>query len=99
MPQTSQLEILKSKLSGELHYDALLTSIYATDASVYRQLPTAVAFPKTKEDIKHLIQFAKTQKTSPYHMMNPTHIPNTSQCAYEYMIDVPFSCAQHGPSI
>ena len=64
MPQTSQLEILKSKLSGELHYDALLTSIYATDASVYRQLPTAVAFPKTKEDIKHLIQFAKTQKTS-----------------------------------
>ena len=64
MPQTSQLEILKSKLSGEIHYDALLTSIYATDASVYRQLPTAVAFPKTKEDIKHLIQFAKTQKTS-----------------------------------
>ena len=64
MPQTSQLKTLKSKLSGELHYDALLTSIYATDASVYRQLPMAVAFPKTKEDIKHLIEFTKTHKTS-----------------------------------
>lgn len=64
MPHSLQLETLKSKLSGELHYDALLTSIYATDASVYRQLPMAVAFPKTKEDIKHLILFAKTHKTS-----------------------------------
>ena len=64
MPYKSQLETLKSQLSGDLHYDALLTSIYATDASVYRQLPVAVAFPKTKEDIKQLIQFAKTQKTS-----------------------------------
>src|SRR5690606_842651 len=64
MVQTSHLDILKSQLSGELHYDALLKSIYATDASVYRQLPIAVAFPKSKEDIKYLIQFAKTHKTS-----------------------------------
>lgn len=64
MPQHIQLESLKSKFSGELHYDELLTSIYSTDASVYRQLPLAVAFPKDIEDIKILIEFAKTYKTS-----------------------------------
>ncbi|MCB0445273.1 MAG: FAD-binding oxidoreductase, partial [Gelidibacter sp.] len=35
-----------------------------TDASVYRKLPLAVAYPKTKDDIKQLITFAKTNKTS-----------------------------------
>uniref|UniRef100_UPI0040498017 FAD-binding and (Fe-S)-binding domain-containing protein n=1 Tax=Gelidibacter sp. TaxID=2018083 RepID=UPI0040498017 len=64
MVQTSHLEILKSQLAGELHFDALLKSIYATDASVYRQLPLAVAFPKTKDDIKALIQFARNHQTS-----------------------------------
>lgn len=49
---------------GELHYDDLLKSIYATDASVYRMLPLAVAYPKNKEDIKILISFAKQYKTS-----------------------------------
>nr|WP_246041112.1 FAD-binding and (Fe-S)-binding domain-containing protein [Flavivirga rizhaonensis] len=55
---------LKDKLSGELYYDDLIKSIYATDASVYRILPLAVAYPKDKEDIKLLITFAKTHKTS-----------------------------------
>lgn len=55
---------LKSKLSGELFHDDLIKSLYATDASVYRMLPLAVAYPKNKEDIKLLIEFAKDQKTS-----------------------------------
>ncbi|WP_408611490.1 FAD-binding and (Fe-S)-binding domain-containing protein [Flavivirga abyssicola] len=55
---------LKDKLSGELYYDDLIKSIYATDASVYRILPLAVAYPKDKEDIRLLITFAKTHKTS-----------------------------------
>src|SRR5690606_5926933 len=32
--------------------------LYATDASVYRKLPTAVAFPKDAADIKVLVNFA-----------------------------------------
>lgn len=64
MSQVLELEILKSKLSGELHYDDLLKSLYATDASVYRQLPLAVAYPKTTADIQLLIQFAKEHHTS-----------------------------------
>ena len=60
----SDLQALSEKLSGELFYDNLTTSIYATDASVYRMLPLAVAYPKNNTDIKHLITFAKTYKTT-----------------------------------
>lgn len=38
--------------------------IYATDASIYRELPLGVAYPKTKEDILQLIQFAKAHQLS-----------------------------------
>ena len=41
-----------------------MRKLYATDASVYRKLPLAVALPKNKADIKLLITFAKTNKTS-----------------------------------
>ncbi len=58
------LRDLELSMDGELYYDTLLKALYATDASVYRILPLAVAYPKTKEDIKRLISFAKTHKTS-----------------------------------
>ena len=38
--------------------------LYATDASAYREMPLAVCIPKTKDDIKQLIQFAVANKTS-----------------------------------
>ena len=59
-----QLQKLAEKLSGELHYDDLMKRLYATDASVYRMLPLAVALPKTKTDIKLLIEFAHKNGTS-----------------------------------
>ena len=59
-----ELESLKSKLDGELHFNDLMRKLYATDASVYRKLPLAVALPKSKADIKLLIDFAKNHKTS-----------------------------------
>ncbi len=55
---------LKSKLSGNLYDDDLIKSIYATDASVYRMLPLAVAYPRHIDDIKILIEFANTNKTA-----------------------------------
>ncbi|WP_282122288.1 FAD-binding and (Fe-S)-binding domain-containing protein [Algibacter mikhailovii] len=58
------INILKSTFSGELFFDNLSKSIYATDASVYRKLPLGVAYPKNENDIKLLIQFAKANKTS-----------------------------------
>jgi FAD/FMN-containing dehydrogenase/Fe-S oxidoreductase len=64
MISNSQLHILASKLVGKLHFDDLMKTLYATDASVYRMLPLAVAIPRTKDDIKCLIEFAKKNKTS-----------------------------------
>ncbi|RKS53123.1 FAD/FMN-containing dehydrogenase [Gillisia mitskevichiae] len=49
---------LQKALAGELLMDDLHKSIYATDASVYREIPLAVSYPKNKEDIKLLIEFA-----------------------------------------
>lgn len=57
------LQELSQKLSGELFYDDTMRILYATDASAYRELPLAVAFPKTEGDIKELIAFAKANKT------------------------------------
>ena len=56
------LEQLKSNLEGELHYDKLTQALYATDASVYRKRPLAVAYPKTDSDIQKLIRFAASHK-------------------------------------
>lgn len=52
------LQQLKSSLQGELFFDDLYKSLYATDASVYRKIPTAVAYPKNSLDIQELIGFA-----------------------------------------
>lgn len=63
-PNTKSLKSLSKQLEGTLHYDDLMKTLYATDASVYRMLPLAVAYPKNKEDIKKLIYFAKEYKTT-----------------------------------
>ena len=59
-----QLEKLKNALEGEFHTDKFMQTIYATDASVYREIPLAVAFPKTKDDLRKLIHFALQNKTT-----------------------------------
>ncbi len=58
------LEILKKKLKGELYFDETYKIIYSTDASVYKEKPVAVVYPKDKDDIRQLIFFAKENKTS-----------------------------------
>jgi FAD/FMN-containing dehydrogenase len=59
-----KLRQLEQQLEGELFYDITMRTLYATDASAYREMPLAVAIPKTIEDLKLLIQFARNQKTS-----------------------------------
>ena len=58
------LKNLEKNIEGELHYSDLMKRLYATDASVYRLLPLAVAFPKSKNDIKRLLDFAFKNSTS-----------------------------------
>ena len=59
-----QLKALSNALEGDLFYDKMMKTLYATDASSYREMPLAVAIPKTKQDISLLIQFASTHQTS-----------------------------------
>ena len=59
-----KLEVLSKSLKGELHTNSLWRSIFATDASVYRSLPLAVAYPKDNDDLKQLITFANENSTS-----------------------------------
>ncbi len=56
------LRTLESQMEGELHSDRLNRAIYATDGSIYRKWPLAVAKPKSKEDLRLLIQFARTHR-------------------------------------
>src|ERR1700712_1208620 len=59
-----QLQELASQLQGELYFDTTMRTLYATDASAYREMPLAVAIPKSIEDIKRLIAYARKNHTS-----------------------------------
>lgn len=64
MTNPAILSQLANQLEGELHYNTVMRTLYATDASAYREMPQAVALPKTIEDIRKLINFARENKTS-----------------------------------
>lgn len=53
---------LKDQLEGEVNLDNLHLTIYATDASVYRERPLAVCFPKNENDLEKLVLFAHKNK-------------------------------------
>lgn len=52
------LQKIKEKFNGEILLDELSKIVYSTDASVYREKPFAVAVPKTKDDVKLIINFS-----------------------------------------
>lgn len=59
-----RLQKLSEELEGKLYLDDAIRTLYATDASAYREMPLAVAIPSTVEDLKKLIVFAREEKTS-----------------------------------
>src|SRR5690242_11618642 len=59
-----KLQQLAQTLEGEFYTDDAMRILYATDASAYREIPLAVAIPKSIDDIKKLIAFAHQNKTS-----------------------------------
>jgi len=59
-----RLDELAGTFEGELYDDETMRILYATDASAYREMPLAVAVPRTENDIKKLIAFAREHKTS-----------------------------------
>ena len=61
---SSLLETLGKSLEGDIKYDKVTTTIYATDASVYKEEPTAVTWPKSASDIRKILAFARQEKTN-----------------------------------
>lgn len=59
-----KLIALKESLVGDLYVDDTMRTLYATDASAYREIPLAVAIPQTEEDLTKLIAFARENQTS-----------------------------------
>ncbi|MPR34584.1 FAD-binding and (Fe-S)-binding domain-containing protein [Salmonirosea aquatica] len=53
------LDSLARQLDGDLFRDSTLRTLYATDASAYREMPLAVAIPRTPDDLVRLIRFAR----------------------------------------
>ena len=49
---------LAGVFEGELRFDALSRSIYATDASLYQMTPLGVAFPRHRDDVISLARYA-----------------------------------------
>jgi FAD/FMN-containing dehydrogenase/Fe-S oxidoreductase len=58
------LKGLAAELDGEFYFDNTMRTLYATDASAYREMPLAVAMPASTDDIKKLIDFASRNNTS-----------------------------------
>ncbi|MEM9324080.1 MAG: FAD-linked oxidase C-terminal domain-containing protein [Bacteroidota bacterium] len=51
-------------LEGEFLTGSAVRKLYATDASAYREIPKAVAIPKSEEDLVRLVEYARAAKTS-----------------------------------
>ena len=58
------LDILKNDLEGDLKYDPITLTIYSTDASVYKEKPLAVVWPRNISDLRKIVSFANREKTS-----------------------------------
>jgi FAD/FMN-containing dehydrogenase/Fe-S oxidoreductase len=63
-PSLTDFRRLAGELEGALYFDATMRTLYATDASVYREMPQAVAVPKNEGDISMLVRFARERGTS-----------------------------------
>ncbi len=60
----ASLAQLARELQGEFYDDETTRILYATDASAYREMPLAVAIPRTVEDLQKLIAYAREHKTN-----------------------------------
>ena len=57
------LDNLAESLDGDLKHDVITKAIYSTDASVYKEKPIAVIWPKGISDIRKVLSFAAREKT------------------------------------
>jgi FAD/FMN-containing dehydrogenase/Fe-S oxidoreductase len=58
----AKLNSLKETLEGDIKYDLITKTIYATDASDYKEQPVAVAWPKGVSDLRKILSFSSEEK-------------------------------------
>jgi len=58
-PDAVLLKELREAISGEVLADETRRGIYATDASIYQQMPLAVAVPKSRDDVRAIVRIAR----------------------------------------
>ncbi|MBO0949908.1 FAD-binding and (Fe-S)-binding domain-containing protein [Fibrella forsythiae] len=64
MTRTASSLVPPPGFEGDFFTDSTLRTLYATDASAYREMPLAVTMPKSVADLKALIKLAHEQKVS-----------------------------------
>src|SRR5664280_2127329 len=60
--QIRNIQSLTGKLKGDLYTDTATLLMYSTDASAYREVPLAVVRAKDVDDLKVLIDFARSEQ-------------------------------------
>jgi len=60
----NKFDSIARQIAGEFYYSNLYRLLYATDASVYREIPLAVSYPRNKKDIKLIIELARKEHLS-----------------------------------
>jgi FAD/FMN-containing dehydrogenase len=53
---------LRNQIEGEAHFDAGSRALYATDASNYRQVPIAVVYPRTIDDVVATVRMCRAHQ-------------------------------------
>ena len=56
-----KLKKLAESIEGELYTDSTHLILYATDASAYREIPTAVCVPQSYDDVRKVIAFSSKE--------------------------------------
>ena len=63
-PVVLRLDALRETLEGDLKHDLITRTIYSTDASAYKEMPLAVAWPRGASDIKKILAWAAEEDIS-----------------------------------
>jgi FAD/FMN-containing dehydrogenase/Fe-S oxidoreductase len=61
-PAVFPFDRLARELDGELFHDTKWRLLYATDASVYREVPEAVCRPRSKQDLQKVLAFCREHR-------------------------------------
>lgn len=53
---------LRETLSGDVFFDTASRGRYATDASIYQNMPIGVVVPRNQDDLRLALDIARTEK-------------------------------------